>query len=53
MGYAKGEWPVAEAACQRIVSLPIWPGMTDDDVEDVIEGVSKVVSAYLIREVAI
>jgi len=50
MEYEKGQWPVAEATSQRIVSLPIWPGMTDDDVEDVIEGVSKVVSAYLIRE---
>jgi perosamine synthetase len=46
LGYEKGQWPVAEAAYERIISLPIWPGMTDDDVQDTITGVSKVLSAY-------
>lgn len=50
LGCVRGQWPVAEATSQRIVSLPIWPGMTDGDVEDVIKAVFKVVSAYLIPE---
>ena len=46
LGYAKGQWPVAEAAYERIISLPMWPGMTDDDVQDTIAAVSKVIAAY-------
>ena len=46
LGYAKGQWPVAEAAYERIISLPMWPGMTDDDVQDTIAAVRKVIAAY-------
>jgi perosamine synthetase len=46
LGYKKGGWPVAESNYHRLLSLPMWPGMTDDDVEDVILAVEKVLSAY-------
>jgi len=46
LGYRKGQWPVSEGAYERFVSLPVWPGMTDSDVDDVIAAVSKVVGAY-------
>ena len=46
LGYEKGQWPVAEAAYERIISLPIWPGMTEDDIQDTITGVNKVLAAY-------
>jgi len=46
LGYAKGQWPVAEGAYERLMSLPIWPGMADRDVDDVIVAVRKVVEAY-------
>ena len=46
LGYAKGQWPVAEEAYGRILSLPIWPGMTDRDVDDVIAALRKVIKAY-------
>ena len=46
LGYVRGQWPVAESAYERLVSLPIWAGMTDDDVHDVIGAVTKVVAAY-------
>ena len=46
LGYKKGEWPVAEGAYERMISLPIFPAMTDRDVEDVIEAVRKVMDAY-------
>jgi perosamine synthetase len=42
-----GLCPVVEAAYERIVSLPMFPAMTDRDVEDVIEAVGKVTSQYL------
>jgi dTDP-4-amino-4,6-dideoxygalactose transaminase len=46
LGYRKGQWPVAEAAYERIISLPIWAGMTDRDVQDTIAAVRKVIAAY-------
>lgn len=46
LGYKKGEWPVAESAYERMISLPIFPAMTDGDVEDVIAAVTKVVSHF-------
>lgn len=46
LGYKKGQWPVAESAYERIISLPIFPAMSDGDIEDVIKGVKKVISAY-------
>jgi perosamine synthetase len=45
-GTRKGLCPVAEAAYERILSLPMFPAMTDDDVHDVIEAVGKVISHY-------
>ena len=33
LGYRKGICPVAEAAYDEILTLPLWPGMTGEDVE--------------------
>lgn len=46
LGYKKGLCPVAEAAYERLISLPIFPAMTDEDVDDVIVAMDKVISAY-------
>lgn len=46
LGYMKGGWPVAEAAYERILTLPLWPGMSDGDVADVVDAVQKVCRAY-------
>lgn len=46
MGYSKGQLPVAESEYERIISLPIFPSMSDDDVSDVIAAVQKVLQAY-------
>jgi UDP-4-amino-4,6-dideoxy-N-acetyl-beta-L-altrosamine transaminase len=45
-GYSKGLCPVAEALYERLLTLPLWAGMTDKDVEDVIAAVHKVLAAY-------
>ena len=45
-GYIGGEYPVAEDAYQRLISLPMFHGMTDQDVEDVIHAVSKVAAEF-------
>jgi perosamine synthetase len=41
-----GLCPVAEAAYESILSLPMFPSMTQQDVQDVIEAVTKVVAAF-------
>jgi len=46
LGYKKGAWPVAEGAYERMISLPIFPAMTDTDVEDVVTAVKKVVGHF-------
>ena len=45
-GHKDGECPVAEAAYERLISLPMFHGMADADVADVVGAVSKVVSHY-------
>jgi len=45
-GYRGGEFPVAEAAYESLVSLPMFHGMTDEDVEDVVRAVEKVIGHY-------
>jgi dTDP-4-amino-4,6-dideoxygalactose transaminase len=42
-GYQPGDFPVAYREYQRIVSLPLFPRMSDRDVDDVIEAVCQVV----------
>ena len=46
LGYGKGHWPVAENEYARLLSLPIFPGMTARDVDDVIVAVGKVVGWF-------
>jgi UDP-4-amino-4,6-dideoxy-N-acetyl-beta-L-altrosamine transaminase len=46
LGYRRGGWPVAEDAYERMLSLPIFPAMTDADVEDVVHAVEKVVRHF-------
>jgi dTDP-4-amino-4,6-dideoxygalactose transaminase len=41
LGYGPGDFPVAEAMAERLLSLPLYPGMPDAAVEYVIEQVAK------------
>ena len=45
-GYRGGEFPVAEAAYEGLISLPMFHGMSDEDVDDVIRALCKVISHY-------
>jgi perosamine synthetase len=45
-GYKAGDYPVAEDAYERLISLPMFHGMTDQDVEDVICAVQKVICHF-------
>ena len=45
-GYQHADFPNAHAVGESILSLPLTPGMTEGDVNSVIEGVHKVLKAY-------
>ncbi|MDX6614377.1 MAG: hypothetical protein QOD75_3563 [Blastocatellia bacterium] len=44
-GYRRGDLPQAESIYDSVVSLPLYPGMSEDDVHDVIEAVQLITSA--------
>jgi dTDP-4-amino-4,6-dideoxygalactose transaminase len=45
-GHQRGDFPVTERAYDRAVSLPIYPKMTDQDVQDVIDAVREIVERH-------
>jgi len=45
-GYRESEYPIAEDAYERLISLPMFHGMSDQDVEDVIAAVEKVIGHF-------
>ena len=42
MGFSRGDFPNAEAIGDQTITLPLYPAMSDDDVEQVIEAVGQV-----------
>jgi len=46
-GYKGGEYPVAEKAYEQLISLPMFHGMSDQDVEDVIRALLKVLGHFV------
>jgi perosamine synthetase len=46
LGYEKGLCPRAEAAYERLLSLPMFPAMTDRDVDDVVAAMRKVLGHF-------
>lgn len=46
LGYQRGLCPHAENVYKSIMSIPLYPKMTDQDIEDVIWAVKKVVENY-------
>jgi dTDP-4-amino-4,6-dideoxygalactose transaminase len=45
-GYKPDDFPVTYREYQRIISLPIYPKMGDQDIDDVIEAVTEVVQRF-------
>ncbi|WP_085902028.1 UDP-4-amino-4,6-dideoxy-N-acetyl-beta-L-altrosamine transaminase [Kiloniella majae] len=46
LGYERGQWSVAESEYERVLSLPMYPTMTAQDVSDTVEALYKVWAAY-------
>ena len=45
LGWRTESFPSATSEYERVISLPLWPGMTREDVERVVEALSSVVTA--------
>ncbi|MFW6065128.1 MAG: DegT/DnrJ/EryC1/StrS family aminotransferase, partial [Candidatus Natronoplasma sp.] len=45
-GYRPEDFPMAKKMYEREISIPLYPKMNDEDVEDVVEGVKKLVEYY-------
>ena len=43
---AADDFPAALDAYRRVISLPIYPGMNDEDVEDVIAAVEQIITMH-------
>lgn len=48
LGFKEGTCPHAEALTERMITLPLFPAMTDGDVQDVVTAVQKVLHYYTI-----
>lgn len=46
LGYQRGDCPNAEKLYEEIITLPLFPAMTENDVLDVIEAVTTVITRY-------
>ena len=42
-GFKKGDFPNAEHIAERTISIPIFPGMEDHDVADVVNSVKYII----------
>jgi len=45
-GYRRGDFPKAENYYSRAITLPVFPKMSDKDIDDVIKAVKKVINYY-------
>ncbi|GAH47783.1 unnamed protein product, partial [marine sediment metagenome] len=45
LGCKKGDFPIAEDYYERALTLPLFPKMSNEDVENIINGVKKVIGA--------
>lgn len=46
LGYAKGICPNAEELYENMITLPLFPSMSNEDVNDVVNAVKKVIDYY-------
>jgi perosamine synthetase len=53
LGHAKGECPNAELYYEEAITLPLFPKMTDEDVQDVIRATRKIVEFFRKQPISI
>jgi dTDP-4-amino-4,6-dideoxygalactose transaminase len=53
LGYQKGDFPVAEGLCEEILSLPMYPGMTEAQVIQVAGAIEESLAAPAVVKVPV
>jgi dTDP-4-amino-4,6-dideoxygalactose transaminase len=43
LGYQKGDFPNSEILCEEILSLPMYPGISEEQVENVVEQITLII----------
>ncbi|MFM2025651.1 MAG: hypothetical protein RLZZ339_364 [Cyanobacteriota bacterium] len=43
LGYQQGDFPKAEILCEEIVSLPMYPGISEEQIEIVVEQITAII----------
>ena len=43
LGYKKGDFPIAEKCCEGIMSLPMYPELTEEEIRYVVEQLSEII----------
>jgi len=46
LGYRRGDFPKAEKYYSRAITLPVFPKMSDKDIDNVVKAVKKVINYY-------
>ena len=41
LGYGKGDFPAAEALAETELSIPLYPGMTEDEIEYIVDALNR------------
>jgi dTDP-4-amino-4,6-dideoxygalactose transaminase len=49
LGWKEGDFPIAESVCRRILTLPLFPSMSDSDPQRVVSALSEILEPALSR----
>src|SRR5664279_5112473 len=41
LGYKKSDFPIAEEIADTCLSLPVWPGLNDDQIVEIADGIKQ------------
>jgi dTDP-4-amino-4,6-dideoxygalactose transaminase len=44
LGYEEGDFPVSEATCEEVISLPLFPEMTDEQAHEVVDALKSAIA---------
>lgn len=45
LGYKKGDFPVSEKCCEGVLSLPMYPELSGEEIEYVVDSISEIMAA--------